>query len=95
MLVGGIINFFIEHNSELDLFVSFINKEELFYKVDVNKASIEELVNVPFIGEFTAKRIIAYRQANNGIKDLSEIKSINGIPGKNFDKFCKYLYIKR
>lgn len=54
-------------------------------KVDLNKATEKELMNLPGIGPALAKRIIEYRDAHNGFKKVDELLNIKGIGKKRFD----------
>lgn len=60
--------------------------------MDINKASFEELVLVPGIGERTAARIIALREAKGSFRNLAELKELRGIKEKKFDKLKKYFF---
>lgn len=59
--------------------------------LDLNKASLPELVLVPGIGEKTAARIIALREQKKGFHNLAELEEIKGIKGKKLAKLRKYL----
>lgn len=46
-------------------------------KIDINKASKEELMSVEGIGEGIANAIIRYREQHGNISDLNELREIN------------------
>jgi len=48
-------------------------------KVNINKASLEELVTLPQIGEGRAKRIIEHREKYGPFTDIKEIMDVSGI----------------
>jgi DNA uptake protein ComE-like DNA-binding protein len=58
--------------------------------VDINQASFDDLVLVPGIGESTAARIIALREAKGGLRSREELKELSGIKEKKFDTIKKY-----
>ena len=62
-------------------------------KISLNKATQEELLTLPGIGESKAKAIIKYREENNGFKSIDEIKNISGIGESTFEKFKDYISI--
>lgn len=53
--------------------------------VNINKASIEELLTLDGIGESKAKAIISYREETL-FKDISDIKNVTGIGESIFEK---------
>lgn len=67
---------------------------ETLDKVDLNKASYEELVNLPQIGESLAKNITDYRSNYGAFKDLSDLAKVKGISEKKFQKIKDYFIIE-
>ena len=55
--------------------------------ININLASITELMTLPGIGETKANNIIAYREENGFFKAIEEIKNVSGIGDATFDQF--------
>lgn len=64
---------------------SSLNTEVLSSKVNINTASASELTTLDGIGESTAAKIIAYRQANGSFASIEEIKKVSGIGDKKYE----------
>ncbi len=62
-------------------------------KVDINKADIETLTQLPGIGHVKAKAIIDYREKIGKFKSLDEITKVKGIGEKTLAKIVSYLEI--
>jgi|DewCreStandDraft_2_1066082.scaffolds.fasta_scaffold00581_37 competence protein ComEA len=63
-------------------------------KVNINKATIQELTQLPGIGESTAKNIVAYREKVGGFKTIDEIKNVKGIGEKKFERIKDLITIE-
>ncbi len=69
-------------------------KKELAEKsINLNKAGIKELENLPGIGEVTAEKIIKMRKNLDGFKKVKELLKVKGIGNIKLNKIKKYLYI--
>lgn len=55
--------------------------------VNINTATAEQLDALPGIGPTYAKRIIEYRESHGGFKSTDEMKNVQGIGEKTFEKF--------
>jgi competence protein ComEA len=54
--------------------------------VNLNTADAEQLDELPGIGETMAKRILEYRQEKGSFSSIDELKEIEGIGDKKFEK---------
>lgn len=54
--------------------------------ININTASLEELIKIPGIGEKKAQDIIDYRNQNGSFNTIEDIKNISGIGDSLFDK---------
>lgn len=58
-------------------------------KIDINKADIDTLEKVPYIGQKTASLIIEIRKQEGYFKDINQLKFLS-----NFEKFKYYLKVE-
>ena len=61
--------------------------------ININTASLAELDSLSGIGPVIGQRIIDYRIANNGFKDIKEIQMVKGIGEKMFAKIMDKIEI--
>ena len=54
--------------------------------ININEASLDELLTLTGIGESKAKSIIEYRNSNGKFKNVEELKNVDGIGDALFDK---------
>jgi competence protein ComEA len=62
-------------------------------KVNINTATVAELVTLKGIGEKTANSIIEYRQTHGQFKTITELVQVKGIGEKTFAKFADQITV--
>lgn len=60
-------------------------------QISINEAIAAELEDLPGVGPVLANRIVEYRKAHGGFKKLEELKSVQGIGDKIFQKILPYI----
>ncbi len=62
---------------------------------ELNSASVDELISIKGIGEFTANGIIKHKNLIGGFHSVSQLKEVYGIEDDNYEKIIKQLEIDK
>jgi competence ComEA-like helix-hairpin-helix protein len=62
--------------------------------IDLNRASVEELSQVPGIGESLAADIIQLRQRRKKFESISDLMTVRGIKERKLNNLKKYLMVR-
>lgn len=62
-------------------------------KININKATAIELMNIPGVGEVTAAKIIEYRETQGTFKTIEDIKNVSGIGDAKFNAMKEYITV--
>lgn len=63
-------------------------------KVDINKASVSQLITLKGIGEKTALKIVEYREENGEFKSVDALVKVKGVGNKTLEKIRDQLTVK-
>ena len=61
--------------------------------VNINTATIKELLSITGIGESKASNIVKYREENGNFSSIEDIKNVSGIGDSLFEKIKKYITV--
>jgi len=61
--------------------------------INLNTATVTELMQLPKVGAKTAERIVAFRKQHGGFKRPEEIMNVKGIGEKSFAKLRPHLSV--
>jgi len=59
--------------------------------ININTASVTELMQLPRVGQKVAERIVAFRKQHGGFQRPEELMNVKGIGEKSFAKLKPYL----
>lgn len=63
------------------------------HQIDLNSASMEELMKIPGIGKIIARNIIEYREKNGPFTSVEELLKVKGIGPKKLNQIRPYLIL--
>lgn len=69
-------------------------EESFFQKIDINKATLEELELLPGVGRKIAERIMEYRRVHGGFMKVDEILRIKGIGKRKYERIKDFIEVE-
>jgi len=63
--------------------------------IDLNKASEEQLMTVPGIGEAIAKRIVTFRDEHGPFRRVEDLMRVKGIGEKSLERIRPYVKVEK
>lgn len=61
--------------------------------INLNQATVTELMQLPRVGARTAERIVAFRKQHGGFRRTEELMNVKGIGEKSFAKLKPFLSV--
>ncbi len=85
--VSGLYEY--QRNKILSMYT--VKTKKNVYKINVNKASVKELIKVPYFDFETALSIRDFVKKSNGISNFKELEKVEGISLEKIDRIALYL----
>lgn len=89
------LNEIISENTFINIDKTLELEEEInpFEKLNLNKASFQELINIPHITETRAANIIIYREQNGAFSSVEELINVKNIGEATLEKVKEYFKV--
>ena len=69
----------------------YIGVDKEYSTININTATLGELIQLPHIGPSTAEKIMQYREQNGGFEYIEQLIDINGIGGSTYKDIQPYI----
>lgn len=73
---------------------TFAAKPDVETKIDINEATVKEFAKLPGIGKKKAEAIVVYRTEIGKFKSVDDLKKVEGIGKKTFEKIKGHLTVE-
>ena len=71
------------------------NAAEASTPIDLNRADVKQLMEIPGIGEVTAQRIVEFREKHGPFGRVEDLLKVKGIGEKSFEKLRPYVKVSK
>ncbi|OQX86138.1 hypothetical protein B6D60_06745 [candidate division KSB1 bacterium 4484_87] len=68
-------------------------KKRRDFRININTASADEMVNLPRVGPVLAKRIVDYREQHGYFDSVEELIRVKGIGKKRLEKLKPFVFV--
>lgn len=87
-------NAYIYSDAGTNVLIQQEGETSMSEKINVNKASLEELQQIRGIGPALAEKIIAYREEIGKFQTVEDLKNVSGIGDKKYETIKEYIEVK-
>jgi len=84
-----------EVTSRANAWDSSKSEEKSSERVDINTATVDELIELPGVGPATAQKIVRFREENGPFQRVEDLLKVKGIGEKSFQKLRPSIKVSR
>jgi len=70
-----------------------VSRQPVSEKLDLNRATEQDLEALPGIGPVLATRIVEYRQSRGAFREVEQLRNVKGIGKKTFDRIRAFVNV--
>lgn len=85
------INIGLQKNIRVFNWLHTAQKNSPITRININRASVEDLLKVPGIGPKTAEFIASYRHTHGEFTDFEPLNQARGMNPQRYERIIKYL----
>lgn len=63
-----------------------VSRRPVTFPLDLNSARVEDLMELPGIGEKLAQRLVEYRRSHGGFRTVEDLRNVQGIGEKRMER---------
>lgn len=93
VFAGTLVNIGLQKNIRVFNWLHIYQENIPINRIDINKASVEDLLRVPGIGPKTAEFIASYRLKQGAFKDFEPLHQARGMSPERYERIIKYFKI--
>ncbi len=94
ILTGVTVSYLLKKQPALQRFYNCANLDSSDINLDLNKASPQDLMRLPGVGEAIALEIVQYRESVGGFKNIEELEKVKGIGPRKLEVIKERVTIK-
>ncbi|TVM00772.1 MAG: hypothetical protein CV087_12235 [Candidatus Brocadia sp. WS118] len=68
-----------------------LSAAEIEGKININTATEEQIAVLPGVGPKLASEVVNYRKANGNFMEVADLKKVNGVGDKKFEKMKNFI----
>ena len=94
VFTGTLVNIGLQKNIRVFNWLHTAQRNVPINRININQASIEDLLKVPGIGPKTAEFIVSYRRSHGAFTSFEPLLQAKGMSPQRYERIIKYLKVR-